>query len=271
MAKQTVKVQDFGLFFEVVKSATRVVDSAKFIVGQAGVEIYGARPNRAARCELVSNAIASDEQIEFSIEKLAQFLKIIQTVKDVHDGDFSGLKFTVDLPFVRFESKKFKTKYSTCNEILIKDWVSKKIEAELTPVFEFTTNSDMIKRLNSHSFLFNDPKDVRLYLETKADMENNVVFATLGNKETELNNEITFKLGLVNSGSLTERDDNDLVVNERKIIIDLERLNYFNAIPSDTIKMSLMNVNCLVSKTKIVGSENATFFNMSVYGTLLKS
>lgn len=270
MAKQLISVKDFGLFCEVVKAAAKIVDSAKFCVGPSGLEIYGARPNKTARCELTSNAVSSAEPAEFSIEKLSQFLKVAQTVKEVHGDDMSGLKFSVDLPFVRFESRKFKTKYATCNELLIRDWVSKKVEAELTPVFEFTSTSDLIKRFNSHAFMFAEPKDVRLYIETKDDMENNAVFGTLGNRETELNNEITFKFGLVTGGSLTERDTAGAVSNERKVIIDLERLNFFNAVQSDAIRFQLMSVNCLVSRTRLTGQDGA-FLNLNVYGTILKS
>lgn len=57
-------------------------------------------------------------------------------------------------------------------------------------------------------------------------MENNAVFATIGNKETDLNNEMTLKLGLVTFG---KADPN------RPIILDLERLNLFNACPSNQL------------------------------------
>ena len=168
--------------------------------------------------------------------------------------------FIYDAPFVRFESKKFKTKYGTCNEDTIGRWVSKKVETALTPVFEFTTTSDLIRRVNSHSFMFTDSKAVRVYIETRDDMEINAVFATLGNKETELNNEITTKLGLVTSGSMQSR----------KIILDLERLNLFNAVQVPEIKISLMNVNVLVSKSKILG-KNGSWFDLTIYNTMLKS
>lgn len=269
MAKKQIDIRDFDLFYEVLRSTSKVVDSAKFGVNSGGLEIYGARA-KAARCEISSNAVVSSSPVEFSVENLQQFLKIVSSVKDVHEGDYSGLKFYVDLPFVRFESKKFKTKFATCNESLISQWVSKKITTEMMPMFEFTSTSDMIKRVNSQSFLFSSPKDVRVYLETKPDMENNAVFATLGNKETELNNEITLKFGLVNSGSLVEKDDAGLVVFERKIILDLERLNLFNAVQSDAIRFAMMNLNCLVSKTNVLG-KNGSFFNLDVYSTVLKS
>lgn len=269
MAKQQIEIRDFDLFQEVLKSTAKVVESAKFTIGEAGLEIYGARA-KAARCEMTSNAVVSQTAIEFSVENLQLFLKIVSSVKDVHEGDYSGLKFFVDLPFIRFESKKFKTKFATCNESLISQWVSKKISTEMTPVFEFIGTSDMIKRVNSHSFMFSNPKDTRVYVETKPEMENNAVFATLGNKETELNNEITLKFGLVTSGSLLEKDKDGLVVSERKIILDLERLNLFNAVQSDDIKFQFMNLNCLVSRVSVSG-RNGTFFNMNVYSTVLKS
>jgi len=257
--KQQIVINDFNLFSEVLKSAVKVVDSAKIIVGPSGLEIYGAR-EKIARCEMVSNAVSSEESLEFSLENLAMFNKILATVKDVHEDDYSELKFWFDSPFLRFESKKFKTKYGTCNETTIGKWVSKKVETALTPVFEFTTTSDFIKRVNSHSFMFPDSKTVRVYLETKDDMEVNSVFATLGNKETALNNEITTKFGLVTSGAL----------GERTMIVDLERLNLFNAVQAPEIKIALMNVNVLVSKTRVVG-KSGSFFDLTIYNTLLKS
>lgn len=269
MAKQLIEITDFDLFHEVMKSTVKLVSSAKIMIGPNGLEIYGAR-DRIARCEITSNAVFSPVDISFSIENMQMFLRIVTTIKEIHNGDYSNLKFFVDLPFIRFESKKFKTKYSTCNEDIIGTWISKKLETVLVPVFEFTSSVDFIKKINNHSFMFSDPKNARVYIETKSDMENNAVFATLGNKETELNNEITLKFGLVTNGSLIKKDDNDLVVEERNIIIDLERLNLFNAVQAPEIKFSLMSVNCLVSKTSIYG-KNGSFFNLIICSTVLKN
>jgi hypothetical protein len=245
------------------------MDSAKFSISNIGMEVYGARA-RTARCEIVTNSIISSNAISFSIENLSTFIKLLSTIKEIHGDDFSGLKFFVDLPFLRFESKKFKTKFSTCNEDIISKWITTKITTQFKPIFEFTSNSDMIKRLNSQAFMFSSSKDMRIYLETKDDMENNAVFATIGNKETDLNNEITLKFGLVSSGSLIKRDDNDLVIEEKHLILDFERLNLFNAIQNDSIKFQLMDVNCLVSKTSITG-KNDSFFNFDLYCTILKN
>lgn len=223
--------------------------------------MYGAR-NKIARCELESNAISASSPIEFSILDLSTFVKVLSTVSTIHENDFSDLKFIADLPFVRFESKKFKTKLSTCNEDVISKWVSKKIdESKFTPVFEFTTTSDWLRRVNSHSYIFPDPNCLKVYLETKDDMEKNTLFATLGNKETDLNNEMTLKCGLVTYGKL----------DDRKIIIDLERLNLFNAFSSDSIKISLMSLNVLVSKVKAVGKNDSAYLNMTVYNSILKN
>lgn len=258
MARKQILVSDFNLLCEVFKSAVKIVDSAKILISQNGLEIYGAR-DRIARCELASNCIVSEEPVELCLESIAMFNKILATVRDVHENDYSELRFCFDSPFLRLESKKFKTKYGTCNEATIGKWVSKKVETLLTPVFEFNTTSDLIKRVNSHAFMFSDSKAVRVYVETRDDMETNAVFATLGNKDTALNNEITTKFGLVTSGA----------IGERKIIMDLERLNLFNAVQSPEISIALMNVNVLVSKAKILG-KNGSYFDLTIYNTLLK-
>ena len=105
-------------------------------------------------------------------------------------------------------------------------------------MFEFKTSSDLIKRVNGHTFLFNDSKSINVYLETKDDMESNSVFATLGNKNVEIGKEITLKLGFVTSGSIPVG---------RSLIVDLERLNLFNCVQSDDIRIGLMDKGCLLS------------------------
>ena len=255
-----VYIKDFGLFCQLVKSTLKIVDSAKFLISDSGVQVYGAR-NRIARCELTSNAIYSDKNLEFSILDLSSFSKILQTIEQIHDGDYIDFTFQVDLPFVKFKSSKFKTKLITCDENVIQSWISKKVEVQLNPIFEFTTTQDLIKRINNHSFIFQDTSTMRIYLETNKDMENNTLYATLGNKDVNLNNEITLKFGLVTSGQLDS---------SRKVIIDLERINLFNALPSNDIKIQLMDKNVLVSKV-VVNGKNDSFFSCSILNSILKN
>ena len=119
----------------------------------------------------------------------------------------------------------------------------------------------MIRRINSHSFIFESTDEVRIYLETNQDMEKNSLFATLGNKTTSLNNEMTLKFGIITAGKL---DDS------RKLILDMEHLNLFNSLQSNEIKIFLpKDFNMLVSKTRITG-KNDTYFNINVYNALLK-
>ena len=258
--KKAILTKDFGLFTEVVKSTAKVVDSAKFIVDSTGLSIYGAR-ERMARCEITTNAIYSQEKLEFSILDLGMLLKILGTIKEVHQNDFTDFKFILDKPFVRFESKKFKTKLTSCNEDVISKWVSKKVETQMKPVFQFKTTPELMKRVNSHSFLFSDPTALKIYLETKDDMEKNSLFATLGNKDTNLNNEVTMKMGLVTFGAIPA---------DRKLIIDLDRLNLFSALPGAETEISLMNLNVLVGSSTLTGKNDA-IFTMTLYNTLLKS
>ena len=261
--KQVMHVSDFGLFVEVIRSASKILESAKITFSQNGVEIYGCKGYQT-RCEFMSNSIWADEEVSIVIQRLDMFCKVLMSVKDIHQDDYSDFKFIIDLPKVLFESKKFKTKFQTQNEELdsIRKWFSTKVSAQLTPIFEFTTTSDLIKRINGHSFIFDKLDDIRVYLETKDDMEKNTVFATIGNKETDLSNEITLKFGIVNAGKIADGT---------KLILDLEHLNMFNALQSDDIKIFLPEkFPMLVSKTVVQG-KNETFFKMNVYNALLKA
>lgn len=110
MSKKQIFVNDFNLFCDLMKSAVKIVDSAKFQVSQNGLAIYGAR-KPIARCELTTNAIYTDEAVEFSIADMNMFVKVLQTVREVHDNDYSDFKFFLADEKVSFESKKFKSKY----------------------------------------------------------------------------------------------------------------------------------------------------------------
>ena len=252
MANEII-VSDFNLFVESMKAASKLVDGAKFLFSPNGLEIYGARSN-AARCELTTNSVSSKDTFDFCIDSIAMLNRILATVREVHDGDYSELEMSYSKPNLLFKSKKMKTKYSTCNESTITKWVSKKITTQMNAVFAFKTSSDLIKRMNGHSFMFTDAKSVNVYLETKDDMEANAVFATLGNKNIDIGREMTLKFGLVTNGKIPDG---------RSLIIDLERMNLFNCMPSDDINVSLMDKNVLLSKTNVLGKDG-TYFNINI-------
>lgn len=259
MSKETIQINDFGLFVDAVKSLAKFAESSKFIVNQQGLFIYS--KNNCARCEIHTNAIESAKDIVLNIADLQLLLKILLTVKEVHDKDFSNLAFTFDGAAIHVSSNKMKTKLQLQrDDELIQKWVSQKLVTPLMPVFEFNTTSDIIKQINSHSFIISDSSALRIYLSMDKTLEKNVLYATLGNETNSLNNSLTLKFGLVTFGAL----------NDRKLILDQERLNVFNILPSNDIKIQLMDKNVLVSSVKTLG-KNDTFLNLTIYNSLRKS
>ena len=57
---------------------------------------------------------------------------------------------------------------------------------------------------------------------------------------------------------------------DRELIIDLDRLQLFNAVQSNEIKISLMDKNVLVSKVRQTG-KNDSYFSIVVYNSLLRN
>lgn len=260
MSKKNIVINDFTLFYELMKSTSKIVSSAKLQLSETGLEIYGAR-KPFARCEIKSNAIYSDSgEFSVSILDLSTFVKILQTVKEIQDNDYTDFRFYLENEKLCFNSKKFKSKIQTQNEKTIENWISTKIQTQLNPIFEFKTNNDLIKRIRNHQFIFTDISTLRVYLETKADMENNVVFATLGNKQNSLDNEITLKFGLVTFGSLENKN----------VILDIDRINLFDVVQTNDINISLMDANVLVYNVSITG-KNDTYFNIKLYTSILKN
>lgn len=258
MSKQNIKINDFELFFTSIRALNKIAESAKFTITADGLTIYGR--NQYSRCELTTDSIVSENGslIEFCIADLAMFVKVLGTVFDVHKDDCSEIMMFLDFPFIKIESGKFKTKLNTCKEDIISNSISQKVKTELKSIFEFTTSTKQIKYINSHSYIVNDTSIARIYLNTDKDMENNVVYAKIGNESNELNNSMTLKLGLVTYGSL----------DDRTIILNFDRLNAFNVVESDNIEVQLMDKNVLVTNVFISG-RNESSCKIKMYVSIL--
>ena len=137
MANEIV-IDDFALFVESLKAAAKLVDAAKLMFSPNGLEIYGAR-DCAARCEITTNSVHSIDEFDFCIDSLSMLNRVLATVKEVHDGDYSELEIAYSKPNLLFKSKKMKTKYSTCNESTISKWVSKRVTTKMDALFTFKT------------------------------------------------------------------------------------------------------------------------------------
>lgn len=259
MEKKQILINDFNLFCDLMKSVVKIVDSAKLLISENGLAIYGAR-KPIARCEITTNAIYANEKIEVCILDLQMFVKVLSTVREIHENDYSDFKLFIANEKICFESKKFKSKFQTQKESIIAQWISQAITTKMNPVFEFTTTNDLIKRVRNHQFIFTTPETMRIYLETKDDMENNTLFATLGNKQAALTNEMTLKFGLITFGSIKDKN----------IILDIDRLNLFDSVQAKDIKISLMDANILVSNVRVEG-KNDSYFNVKIYSGFLKS
>lgn len=256
MAKQIIKIRDLKLFSNSLKSFNKLANEAKFQVNSEGLTIYG--KNSFARGEFFTDSVYSDADIEFCLNDISMFIKIIGTALEVHENDGEDIDIFFDQPFIKVESKKFKTKYITMKEDIIVNSIAQKIKTALTPVFEFVTSSNQIKYINQHSYITNDPTLSRIYLEMNKDMENNVVYARIGNDNDALNNTMTLKIGLVTSGS----------IENRKLIINFDRLALFNIVPSDEIKIQLMDKNVLVNTIQETG-KNDSKYKFTIYTSLL--
>lgn len=257
MAKEYIQIRDFELFYEIVKSLTKMADGIKFMFDENGLVVYA--KNDYSKCNLTSNSAYSRNPVEFCIPELPMLLRILTTVREMYKDDYGSVKMCYDKPFLRIESGKFKTKVTSCDEQRVSKFVATKIKTEMTPRLEFTTNSSLIKMINGHSFIFQDASTARIYITTESDMQNNTIFATIGNEGNDLANSATLELGLINSGSLKNEDGSQM-----KIILDFNRLNILNMVPSDEIHVMIANERpVLVSKITKNGN-NDTYFTASI-------
>ena len=245
-----------SLFNSAIKSFNKLANEAKFQINGDGLTIYG--KNAFARGEFFTDSVYSKAELEFCLNDLAIFIKILDTALDVHENNDEGISIFFDSPFVKIESKKFKTKLITVKEDIISNSIAQKIKTILTPVFEFVTTSQQIKYINQHAYISNDSSMSRIYLETNADMENNIIYARIGNDNDALNNTMTLKIGMVSFGS----------IEGKKLIINFDRLSLFNIIQSNEIKVQLMDKNVLVNTIQETG-KNDSKYKFTIYTSLL--
>lgn len=234
-----------------------MAEGVKFMLDENGLVVYA--KNDYSKCNLMSNAVSSKNPVEFCISELGTLVRVLTTVKDMYKDNYESVRLLYDNGALKIESGKFKSKIATCLEDRIAKYVSTKLKTQLTPKLEFTTSSNLIKTINSHSFIFQDAATARIYVTTEADMQNNTIFATIGNEGNELANSATLELGLINRGTLDNGDGT-----QQKIILDFNRLNILNMVPSDEIKVMVPNERPVLVSNVTRNGKNGAFFNMSI-------
>lgn len=258
--KNEIKINDFELFLEAIKPISKITTAAKISVNENGIKIN--TRNDVCRCEIKTNSLYSTDEFDILIGDINQFIKIMSSVSTIHNGDYMDMKFYVDGNYLKVESKKLKTKMSMINEDKISNLIDPGFQHDLSQVntdYEFLTNSDNIKRINNHTFMFSDNNSLRIYLSNQTDMGKNMIYSTLGNEGNAFENSITFEFGMLTSGS----------VGEDKIILDSKRLNMLNVFQSDEIVVKKpTGKNCLLAFINERG-KNGSFINISMVDTLL--
>lgn len=265
MKSTLVNVGDFDLFSITIKALSKLVPAAQFVINEDGYRIFS--KNSFARIETYSSVLQTmnDEEISFCINDLAKLNKILSSIKREFGNEPVKINIKVLDKQISFESSKIKAKLITVREETIETYiVQDAVKTVLNPVFKFYTTSELIRNMNSNSFLFSDLDNIRIYLcNTQHDMDNNVLYAKMASVNGAFSNEIISKLGYITQGVLPT---------DKQVIIDSERLSAFNIIDSDNIEISLMDKPFLVS-TIYKESDDAMKHNVkiTVYTSIRKN
>jgi len=249
--KATIKINSMNLLCDALRALNKVAKAAKFSINDAGLSVYG--KNGFSKCDIVTNSIVSDEPVEFCIPSVQNLIKLLGTAQELHKDDLSKVGMSFSENCLRITSKKMKTRINTCDPDTIKDSVGHANKGVYTPKFEFITTADEIKRINNHTFLFNETGQIRIYLEQKDDMEGNSVFATITDPANELSNTITLQMGLADYGKLDSR-----------IVLDFERLNILNIKGSDEMRIQLLQERPILMSS-VSGNEGDSTLSIKVY------
>jgi hypothetical protein len=253
-----IYIKDFTIFEQTLSAVLKLVPSIKLVFNSVGLTIHAC--NSYARCSVSTNSASSDEEISICIKEGASLTKTLSLIKtdEGKNSTCSNIDVKYDGTFIYLKTKSIKTKIITVKEEVIQNTISKAVTTTLTPIFEFKTTSDDIKKVLNNGYLFTDVENIRVYLNQHDDMLQNCIYAEVTNKTNRLSNNITTKFGDITLGKLTE-----------DLIIDFERLSAFNLFKSDAIVIQLMDKPFLVSNLSII--KNDVFSKITIYNSLRKS
>ena len=251
-----LKIRDFPLFLDTLEAVAKITQAVKLTFDGDGLKVYC--KNVFARGEFISTAVYSDSECSFCTNELSLLIRVLKAAADSMKENaepLSSINMVLDEPFFRINNKKFKTKLTTCTEDIVQNNLSRPVQTELRTLFQFTTDSATIRKINQNGFIFKDPSMARVYLETNhPEMDRNVVWARIDNDENNQNNSMTLKLGLINDIA----DDFEQGPDD-KLIIDFDRLSLFNIVPdAGLIKIRLTDKNVLVYNCSLTRKVSST-------------
>jgi hypothetical protein len=257
---QKIYIKNFSILEQTLGAILKIVPSIKLIVNETGLTIHSC--NAYARCSVFTNSVTSDEEISLCIKDASMLVKTLSVIKDEDckkNKDVLGvIEATYDGTFIYINTKSIKTKIITVKEEVIQNTISKAVTTVLTPIVEFKTSSDSIKKVLGNSFMFSDAENIRVYLNQHDDLQQNCIYAEVTNKTNRLSNNITVKLGDITLGKVAE-----------DIILDFERLSVFNLFKNDSIIIQLMDKPFLVANLSI--SKGDIYAKFTIYNSLRKS
>jgi hypothetical protein len=181
-------VKDLDLFDSYLNSISKLVDSCKFTINSEECTVMAVDEKKIFRAFFKTNSLVSDTPVEFCLGELMKFCRSISTLRD-----FKGEDNTVELQFDgNFLKLKDKIKFSlkTIKEEVITRFIGSEIKATLEPVFGFTVNNVLMKKLNSMSFISRDEDSHRVYLYKEDDK----IIGEIDNKNATIRDSIAIPI-----------------------------------------------------------------------------
>jgi hypothetical protein len=250
-----LNINDFNMFVEAMKAMTTAVEGIKLIVGKEQSRVLSKNP--VARLKMTTNALTSDEDVEFCIADLPSFVKVLQ-IGQAKLGEKDKITLEIDNGFIKIKSKPYKAKFALVKEEVILNYIDKEFSAELTERCTFTTTAENIKELRRSAFIFPDSEVARIYLfadeKNKANLK-----AELNNRNNPYSNAVTVDFAKVTSGELT--DD---------VILNFDRMEMFTLFDQvKEIEMILPEIKALTSTQKITSKDGETFVKIWILSSIM--
>jgi len=226
-----ITVKNIAAANSFMAAAMRIVPDGKFIFSKGSCNLKMINESQTIRAFLSTDAMAADEDGEFSFQDISKLHKSIGLIAAVEDKTSTDIEF--DGAFVKYKAD-VNFKLRTVKPEIIERYVTNDITAKLEEVYSFTTSSDLIKRALQCTAIVNDA-DSKVYFSKSGKK----VVAEIDDKKNKLANNIAVPIAHDMEGNLTE-----------VVAITLDNFKSFNLIPADKINVSYTDKKVFVIKSE---------------------
>lgn len=251
-----LEIADFELMYDTIANMTKVSKTTKIVVDGRGFSSSMKTDGRVARLDVESDAMRTrgGGVATLCTRELNVLSQILYKVQKAHqkrrskdsNPDYSDVSMTVEEGTrIKVRTNLFKTGFGLVKESAVPSLRTH--DFALDCIAEVKVDMEDVKELLSSTFVFRDPKGLRVRINHQDDMVRNVAYAELYDPQDPTTNTLVTKFGNIMDGDLT-----------RKILLDIPRFQVLSLFPVDSFVVKLNRQPCASTDFTIRGRDGTS-------------